>query len=119
MAEHVSTMMLCTVETPTLNLADRVLNESPVVKKLKLINNYSNLYYFVYIFKSNSYWGPPGPPGTIIENLLFTLYTLASPLCTSLFTFVPACHVTSKKAAIFQYEAKFIKIINMPKVMDT
>ena len=109
MAEHISTMMLCTVETPTLNLADRVMNESLVAKKLTFMNNYSNLYYFVYLFKSNSYWGPPGTiignllctPPVWFKNLLFTLYGLSSPLCTSLFTFVPAYHVTSKKVAIF------------------
>ena len=37
-AVQVSTMMLCIVETLTLNLADRVLNESPVAKKLEFIN---------------------------------------------------------------------------------
>ena len=89
MAEHVSTIMLCTVDTPTRNLADSVLNESPVAKKLKYINKFSNLYDFVDQFKSNSYWSPTGSPATAIgnllctppvwfENLLFTLYTLAS-----------------------------------------
>ena len=113
MAEHVSTMMLCTVDTPTQNLADSVLNESPVAKKLKNINNYSNLYDFVDHLKSNLYWVPPPSRAIAIgnllcmspvwfENLLFTLYTLvASQLCTSLLTFVPACHMTSKHAAIF------------------
>ena len=107
MAEHVSTMMLCTVDTPTQNLADSVLNESPVAKKLKYINNYSNLYAFVDQFKSNLYWDPPASPATAIRNLLcmphiwfenrlFTLYTLASRLCTSLLTFIPTCHMTSK-----------------------
>ena len=120
MAEHVSTIMLCTVDTPTQNLADSVLNESPVAKKLKYINKFSNLYDFVDQFKSNSYWSPTGSLATAIrnllctppvwfENLLFTLYTLASRLCTSLLTFVPACHVTSKKAAIFQYEENLTK----------
>ena len=130
MAEHVSTIMLCTVDTPTRNLADSVLNESPVAKKLKYINKFSNLYDFVDQFKSNSYWSPTGSPATAIrnllctppvwfENLLFNLYTLASQLCTSLLTFVSACHVTSKKAAIFQYEANLTKRTKMPKIMDT
>ena len=72
MAEHVSTMILCTVDTPTQNLADSVLNESPVAKKLKYINKYSNLYDFVDHFQSNLYWGPPASPATAIGNLLCT-----------------------------------------------
>ena len=72
MAEHVSTIMLCTVDTPTRNLADSVLNESPVAKKLKYINKFSNLYDFVDQFKSNSYWSPTGSPATAIGNLLCT-----------------------------------------------
>ena len=35
-AEQVSKMMLCTVYTPTLNLADKVLKESPLARKLKI-----------------------------------------------------------------------------------
>ena len=72
MAEHVSTIMLCTVDTPTRNLADSVLNESPVAKKLKYMNKFSNLYDFVDQFKSNSYWSPTCSLATDIRNLLCT-----------------------------------------------
>ena len=86
MAEHVSTIMLCTVDTPTQNLADSVLNESPVAKKLKYINKFSNLYDFVDQFKSNLYWSPTGSPATTIGNLLCT------PLFGLKIYFLPCTH---------------------------